>query len=189
MTMLFSLLEQATTLVRCGKEFAGACPWCGGTDRFHYFPDSDRYWCIDKGRSGCGRKGDAIQFLRDYHGLSFHDARDRVRGNRAPEASPLSFARQSLSYVVEAEYRTWKTEQWLDKNEQIREADSIIESLEGCARFTLSAQEGQRLADLLSHWYAELDALCQEVDMYSPNPTIDDTVARKEWVATTNEGE
>ena len=58
----------------------------------------------------------------------------------------------------------------------------MIQSLEDCTRFTLSAEEGQRLGDLLSHWYAELDALVQALDVYAPNPLVDDTEAQEEWV-------
>ena len=54
-----------------GGEYAGACPWCGGKDRFRAWPEKDggRYWC-----RGCGKQGDAIQYLRDKRGLSFPDA-------------------------------------------------------------------------------------------------------------------
>ena len=51
-------------------EYAGACPWCGGEDRFRVWPgDRDRYWC-----RVCNRKGDAIQYLRDFRRLSFIQA-------------------------------------------------------------------------------------------------------------------
>ena len=54
-----------------GGEYAGACPWCGGQDRFRVWPEQDggRYWC-----RGCGKAGDAIQYLRDKRGLSFPEA-------------------------------------------------------------------------------------------------------------------
>lgn len=53
-------------------EYAGACPACGGVDRFLIWPDGRkgfRYLC-----RGCGAKGDAIQFMREFRGLSFQDA-------------------------------------------------------------------------------------------------------------------
>ena len=53
-------------------EHCGQCPWCGGDDRFDIWTgDNPRYWC-----RGCGRKGDAIQFLRDYDNLSFAQAKE-----------------------------------------------------------------------------------------------------------------
>jgi len=61
-----ALKKQATT---GGGEYAGACPWCGGADRFRVWPGTGRYWC-----RGCGKAGDAIQYLRDRRGLSFIEA-------------------------------------------------------------------------------------------------------------------
>lgn len=58
-----------------GGEWAGPCPWCGGTDRFRCWPEhpsgavGGRYMC-----RGCGQKGDGIQFLRDHEGMSYQDA-------------------------------------------------------------------------------------------------------------------
>ena len=52
-----------------GGEFAGACPFCGGSDRFKIWPEMDRYWC-----RGCDKAGDSIQYLREKRGLSFGDA-------------------------------------------------------------------------------------------------------------------
>jgi len=83
-----------------GGEYHGPCPWCGGTDRFHVWPEenrsedgmtSGRYWCRD-GLGHCGKNGDCIQFLRDHEGLSFPEACARLGKNvqsaekyRAPE--------------------------------------------------------------------------------------------------------
>jgi DNA primase len=55
-----------------GGEYTGACPFCGGQDRFRIWPEAKgggRYWCRK-----CGKKGDAIQYLRDKDGLSYRDA-------------------------------------------------------------------------------------------------------------------
>lgn len=60
-----------------GGEWAGACPFCGGEDRFRVWPNPARgkahYWCRQ-----CGKRGDAIQYLRDMHGLSFAEACERL---------------------------------------------------------------------------------------------------------------
>ncbi len=60
-----------------GGEWQGPCPGCGGKDRFHVWPDqnggSGAYWC-----RVCELGGDAIQFLRDFEGLSFRDACARL---------------------------------------------------------------------------------------------------------------
>lgn len=56
-----------------GGEYHGACPFCGGTDRFiiHPYANPPRWWCR---RDDCGKKGDAIAFKQQYHNLSFVDA-------------------------------------------------------------------------------------------------------------------
>ena len=56
-----------------GGEYQGPCPACGGTDRFHVWPEQNEgrgaYWC-----RGCEKGGDNIQFLRDFEGMTFQDA-------------------------------------------------------------------------------------------------------------------
>lgn len=55
-----------------GGEYHGPCPSCGGTDRFHVWPEQGKegtFWCRQ-----CDMAGDAIQFLRDVDGLSFGEA-------------------------------------------------------------------------------------------------------------------
>ena len=61
-----------------GGEWAGPCPFCGGVqkrdaDRFHVWPAEGRYWC-----RRCERKGDAIDYVRQRHGLGFGAALDRL---------------------------------------------------------------------------------------------------------------
>ena len=54
-----------------GGEYHGACPFCGGDDRFIVQPnlDTPRWMCRK-----CGKKGDAIEFKMQYDGLSFVEA-------------------------------------------------------------------------------------------------------------------
>jgi len=55
-----------------GGEYAGPCPSCGGDDRFRVWPgqgEGGRFWC-----RGCNKHGDAIQYLRDFRGLSYLEA-------------------------------------------------------------------------------------------------------------------
>jgi hypothetical protein len=66
-------LEMVTTIK--GGEYAGPCPWCGGKDRFLVWPDQKggRYWCRQ-----CEKKGDSIQYLRDFHNLPYFEACQKV---------------------------------------------------------------------------------------------------------------
>lgn len=55
----------------------GPCPACGGEDRCNVWPDEREgrgyYYC-----HRCGAQGDAIQFMRDYLGMSYAEACDRA---------------------------------------------------------------------------------------------------------------
>lgn len=56
---------------RRGPEYHGPCPVCGGTDRFHVWPEQDggTFWC-----RVCGKGGDLIEYYRWAEGLSYRDA-------------------------------------------------------------------------------------------------------------------
>jgi len=61
------------------KRVSGPCPWCGGEDRFVVFVDDGKYnrggyHCFQNPGNGCGETGDAIEFLREYHDMSFPEA-------------------------------------------------------------------------------------------------------------------
>lgn len=60
-----------------GGEYKSICPQCqGGTDRFCIWPNqggSGRYWC-----RVCDCKGDGIQFCRDFLGMTFQQACQRL---------------------------------------------------------------------------------------------------------------
>jgi DNA primase len=112
---LLALLTQEIPLRKVagthGGEYAGACPWCGGRDRFRVWPQGEKpgYWCRQ-----CDRKGDAIQYLRDRYGLSYREACARLgalpaSGNRPgpthpPQAPPLALA---PSFVWQTQARTF----------------------------------------------------------------------------------
>lgn len=76
-----------------GGEYFSACPGCGDggkgrlSDRFRIWPYQNEgqggYWCRQ-----CGKKGDAIQFLRDFDGLSFKQACERL-GRQLPDSWDL----------------------------------------------------------------------------------------------------
>ena len=50
-------------------EWCSPCPRCGGRDRFVLHPTAGRYWCRQ-----CGAKGDAVEYLRRFRGMTFHQA-------------------------------------------------------------------------------------------------------------------
>src|ERR1700733_12781977 len=52
-----------------GGEYHSPCPGCGGKDRFIIWDKLDRYFCRQ-----CRKSGDAIQYSRDFLGLSYAEA-------------------------------------------------------------------------------------------------------------------
>ena len=108
---LLTLFERDTTLKRIastnGGEYAGPCPFCGGTDRFRVWPNHDgggRWWCRQ-----CERSGDAIQYIRERDGLSYHEALDRLgleASNNGPRRQP---AKPAPVVSKKAQRPTWDT--------------------------------------------------------------------------------
>jgi len=87
----YFLKKQASTH---GGEYAGACPWCGGKDRFRVWPNykNGRYWCRQ-----CGKNGDCIQYLRDGKGFSYKEACEYL--NVQPKYNQTEFIRNNESPV------------------------------------------------------------------------------------------
>jgi DNA primase len=61
-----------------GRERVGACPICGGHDRFAIWPTKNIWHC-----RGCGTGGDAIDLERHLSGSSFIDAVEKLIGGKA----------------------------------------------------------------------------------------------------------
>ncbi len=106
---LLDIISQDVSLTRAGAaEWCGPCPWCGGKDRFRVWPNSGtvgRYWCRQ-----CNRKGDAIQYLRDFRGKSYRQAAALV-GKPLDELPPKrpSPAQQVETQIVN-DYEAWLEE-------------------------------------------------------------------------------
>ena len=77
---LVDLIGRTTVLRKVGSsEYAGACPFCGGTDRFHVNLASGWFCRKCTGVPGAdGHWGDAIDFIRKLDGCSFAEARERL---------------------------------------------------------------------------------------------------------------
>jgi DNA primase len=59
-----------------GGEYHGACPFCGGTDRFIVQPNSGNgghWWCRQ-----CGKSGDPVAFIMQYDNLDFKAAVEQL---------------------------------------------------------------------------------------------------------------
>ena len=73
-------------LKQCKTELVGACPHCGGEDRFSVCTRSDKqvFNC-----RGCDAKGDVIDLVRFLDGVDFTDAIETLTGEATPEPPKL----------------------------------------------------------------------------------------------------
>jgi hypothetical protein len=70
-------------LKRCGKEWIGPCPRCGGTDRFAVNTAKQLFNC-----RGGGLGGDVIEMVRYLNGASYRRAIEILTGSNIPLPSP-----------------------------------------------------------------------------------------------------
>jgi DNA primase len=89
---LLDLIGSATSLRKVagtqGGEFAGPCPFCGGTDRFHVQPERHLWFC----RACTGEQWqDVIAYVMRRENLSFPEACQRLGASPPPPArSPVT---------------------------------------------------------------------------------------------------
>lgn len=97
-----------------GGEWQGPCPGCGGDDRFHVWPENGKegegsYWCRQ-----CEKTGDAIQFLRDFEGLSFQEACARL-GRDLPTNHDLKTPKEPQRNIWQPEDKVDAPDLWKEK--------------------------------------------------------------------------
>lgn len=92
-------------MLRGGAEKCGACPKCGGKDRFHVrsFGGRNYFFC----RQCHEQRGDAIEYMRWLHGMSFKQALDAL-GAKAAAHKPVE--RPIAEPVELAPARAWQAE-------------------------------------------------------------------------------
>ncbi|WP_457573182.1 primase-helicase zinc-binding domain-containing protein [Desulfolithobacter sp.] len=115
-----------------GGEYCAPCPACGGRDRFRIWPakaETGRYWC-----RGCNKSGDAVQYFRDFHGLSFREAAEQVgkpissarnnrqvirnKNTRCPNRSTRQPQRPDEQWATYAQRMVDKSHSWLMSNKK-----------------------------------------------------------------------
>ena len=96
-------LKKASTK---GGEYSGACPWCGGTDRFSIHPAQNHYVCRQ-----CKRAGDSIQFLKDHDGKTYIEAcvslgvapvspQVRSKANQTPGSHSIEWTPRKIEFPL-----------------------------------------------------------------------------------------
>lgn len=81
---------------REGKTFSSPCPSCQGTNRFIIWADTDTYWCRK-----CEKKGDAIQFCRDFLGMTYFEARQKLQLPSISYVSAIPMKSEELKLAKE----------------------------------------------------------------------------------------
>ncbi len=102
---IVAVIGEVTTLRKAGRNYMGLCPFHGEkTPSFSVSRDKGTYYCF-----GCRRGGDVIDFVVEFHRLSFAEAVERLAaqfGVPLPPASPEARRRRSeaelLQQVMEA---------------------------------------------------------------------------------------
>lgn len=118
---LLALVQQATPLKRVsahrGGEYHGACPFCGGTDRFRVQPERDFWACRQ-----CGKSGDRIAFLVETGRLTpaeVYQARHTTESGALPAPVPAlpetaipptaTWQARAWELVVQTQAELWKS--------------------------------------------------------------------------------
>jgi len=110
---IVSLIESDLGLwkKRSGRWYFWLCPFHPDNESpsLAVTPDNGRYYCFS-----CGKNGDGITWLRDFHGLSFHEAcrqlqhsRSSFRGMNRPSPYPLNPERASEKFYHDALQDVW----------------------------------------------------------------------------------
>jgi DNA primase len=93
-----------------GGEWAGPCPFCGGSDRFRVWPTSGRYWCRGNGANGngCGVKGDQIDLIMGLHHLTFAEAVNNLTGNGSKAQDIKDDLKEVHKIIKKNQHDTWE---------------------------------------------------------------------------------
>lgn len=94
-------LEPFKTSSTNGGEYHSSCPACGGKDRFILWSEKGQYWCRQ-----CKVQGDAIQFSRDFQGLSFRAACVKLQKQLSVDDS--LFKKQLITLPLKIPSSSWE---------------------------------------------------------------------------------
>jgi hypothetical protein len=90
-----------------GRYFIGACPICGGRDRFTIKRNKDDVWICRKCTTD-GKYHDAIDFVMRYHNVDFKEALRRM-GEPLPDRKPENTPRPPVQVTPSPD---WQAEAW-----------------------------------------------------------------------------
>lgn len=149
---LLALVLQDTALKRKvstnGGEYAGACPWCGGSDRFIVWPrptdGKARFWCRQ-----CGAAGDAIDYVMQRDGVGYKDALTRLGLALNDPTAAAPARRPAAAPAPRQENESWAAfaDSWQEGADRFcGEAQDTLHSPGGAAGRDYLASRGIKLA-------------------------------------------
>lgn len=132
---LLALIGADTHLKRVsshrGGEYHGACPFCGGKDRFRVQPKHNGGFFVCR---QCGKSGDAITYVRLTRGLTYAQALEYLglQGNApAPRRAPMTPAPTPV-VSLESDWQALHNPAWqVAANAFVRECVGVLESTAG----------------------------------------------------------
>lgn len=148
---LAALAERDGVTLRGGAERSGACPRCGGRDRFHVKTHAGRgyFFC----RKCHPDRGDAIEYMRWVHGMSTGDA---IRALGGDTTAPLQSVRRAPIARQPDEFPP--CERWQHRAQAFAE---------GCAAYLWTPAGARALAYLRSRGLAD-DTIRRHLLGYNP---------------------
>jgi len=104
---IYTFLQGKELKKKNAREWAGACPACGGEDRFVVWPQENRCFC-----RVCNKSYDAIAFLREFHNMSFVEACHYLGENQKLERKPISVKKNQVvkwePKIIEKPAEKWR---------------------------------------------------------------------------------
>ena len=145
-------------LKQAGNRYVGLCPLHQEkTPSFFVFPNN-RWKCF-----GCHEAGDAIDFVRRLHGLSFPDALKHLgldqQGPMTPEVKRQIQARRHRSDLIKR-FRRWE----MRKADQTATMIRCIHKVAATWKTPDDLERAGDILDMLPKYEHELDVLCSRDD-------------------------
>ena len=173
---LLALVQQATPLKRVsahrGGEYHGACPFCGGKDRFRVQPERDFWACRQ-----CGKSGDHIAFLVETEKLNpaeAYQARHSTEPSLPPASAPV------LPETAMPPTLTWQTRAW----ELVVQAQDALWSARGTRALAWLRRRGLTEANIsrAGLGYQPADVLENRADWGLPLETDKTGKSKSVWL-------
>ena len=177
MTSLLDLIALDVALRKAGREFVGLCPFhVEKTPSFYVNEEKGVYLC-----RGCGAAGDAITYLRQTRGLSFHEAAQALGTDLADTDIARAARKREARDRLLARFFAWRHA----KTRTLSQLHDAIALAEAAYRATVRAPE---LWPDAAYWETYLGDLYLALSVAQhDNDLLSDDRAAWEWWRTEEE--